>query len=132
MASAAWDVQYALALALGEPEKVHLEGIIAANFGETGVRERHRRILPGNSTARSSGSTTLRTSRYFSCSAKPCGRFRILTTIRRNQSQPATSKSFPAPHRATLVPFSRFKLTAFQAVSFQQFFLVLGFLLSVF
>ena len=30
------DDQYALALALGEPQRLHLEGIIAANFGETG------------------------------------------------------------------------------------------------
>ena len=28
--------QYTLALALGEPQRLHLEGIIAANFGETG------------------------------------------------------------------------------------------------
>jgi purine nucleosidase len=30
------DDQYAIALALGEPERLHLEGIVAANFGETG------------------------------------------------------------------------------------------------
>ncbi len=30
------DDQYALSLALGEPQRLHLEGIIAANFGETG------------------------------------------------------------------------------------------------
>jgi purine nucleosidase len=30
------DDQYALALALGEPSRLHLEGIVAANFGETG------------------------------------------------------------------------------------------------
>jgi hypothetical protein len=30
------DDQYALALALGEPGRLHLEGIVAANFGEPG------------------------------------------------------------------------------------------------
>jgi purine nucleosidase len=30
------DDQYAIALALGEPARLHLEGIVAANFGETG------------------------------------------------------------------------------------------------
>ena len=30
------DDQYALALALGSPERLHIEGIVAANFGESG------------------------------------------------------------------------------------------------